>query len=180
MPASLPQSSASCKVKNRPDGSGRLVGGDAARWLAVCRRRRCWFVSSCRCCICCSKWERFVKLAEQQHESHPVIAAAAIYGDGARHRSHCGGLPRLAPDAARHFPRARHPDDLRCATLRRHGSGANGGLSHRSEEHTSELQSPMYLVCRLLLGKPKSLQLLCVAGCPRLLFCRLRSRGGAP
>src|SRR5437764_11101182 len=28
-------------------------------------------------------------------------------------------------------------------------------LSPRSEEHTSELQSPMYLVCRLLLEKKK-------------------------
>src|ERR1017187_10679530 len=28
-----------------------------------------------------------------------------------------------------------------------------GGHSERSEEHTSELQSPMYLVCRLLLEK---------------------------
>src|SRR5437762_8093322 len=28
-------------------------------------------------------------------------------------------------------------------------------LHHRSEEHTSELQSPMYLVCRLLLEKKK-------------------------
>src|SRR5437762_4530275 len=28
-------------------------------------------------------------------------------------------------------------------------------LSVRSEEHTSELQSPMYLVCRLLLEKKK-------------------------
>src|SRR5437762_3895544 len=27
------------------------------------------------------------------------------------------------------------------------------GLINRSEEHTSELQSPMYLVCRLLLEK---------------------------
>src|SRR5437762_8760362 len=27
------------------------------------------------------------------------------------------------------------------------------GLVHRSEEHTSELQSPMYVVCRLLLEK---------------------------
>src|SRR5437762_9471466 len=27
---------------------------------------------------------------------------------------------------------------------------------HRSEEHTSELQSPMYLVCRLLLEKKKA------------------------
>src|SRR5437762_8960247 len=29
------------------------------------------------------------------------------------------------------------------------------GLGGRSEEHTSELQSPMYLVCRLLLEKKK-------------------------
>src|SRR5437762_8020291 len=28
-------------------------------------------------------------------------------------------------------------------------------MPHRSEEHTSELQSPMYLVCRLLLEKKK-------------------------
>src|SRR5437763_12330398 len=37
---------------------------------------------------------------------------------------------------------------------------ARAGLGHRiepprSEEHTSELQSPMYLVCRLLLEKKK-------------------------
>src|SRR5437764_7592769 len=30
--------------------------------------------------------------------------------------------------------------------------------SSRSEEHTSELQSPMYLVCRLLLEKKKNLK----------------------
>src|ERR1017187_6021264 len=30
-----------------------------------------------------------------------------------------------------------------------------GAWGHRSEEHTSELQSPMYLVCRLLLEKKK-------------------------
>src|SRR5437762_6320163 len=30
------------------------------------------------------------------------------------------------------------------------------GTRDRSEEHTSELQSPMYLVCRLLLEKKKS------------------------
>src|SRR5437879_8633601 len=29
-------------------------------------------------------------------------------------------------------------------------------LQERSEEHTSELQSPMYLVCRLLLEKKKN------------------------
>src|SRR5437879_10559304 len=31
-------------------------------------------------------------------------------------------------------------------------------VQHRSEEHTSELQSPMYLVCRLLLEKKKRLR----------------------
>src|SRR5437879_7640538 len=30
------------------------------------------------------------------------------------------------------------------------------GVVRRSEEHTSELQSPMYLVCRLLLEKKKN------------------------
>src|SRR5438876_7794751 len=30
----------------------------------------------------------------------------------------------------------------------------------RSEEHTSELQSPVHLVCRLLLGKKEKIQLL--------------------
>src|SRR5437879_11077517 len=30
-----------------------------------------------------------------------------------------------------------------------------GYIASRSEEHTSELQSPMYLVCRLLLEKKK-------------------------
>src|ERR1017187_10840134 len=35
----------------------------------------------------------------------------------------------------------------------RAGKSANGSGRSRSEEHTSELQSPMYLVCRLLLEK---------------------------
>src|SRR2546426_5341235 len=34
--------------------------------------------------------------------------------------------------------------------------GAYGSLSVRSEEHTSELQSPCNLVCRLLLEKKKA------------------------
>src|ERR1017187_1771233 len=35
------------------------------------------------------------------------------------------------------------------------GKGRYLSRQHRSEEHTSELQSPMYLVCRLLLAKKK-------------------------
>src|SRR5256885_9519151 len=34
--------------------------------------------------------------------------------------------------------------------------GASFGAYHRSEEHTSELQSPCNLVCRLLLEKKKT------------------------
>src|SRR5437879_9928994 len=41
------------------------------------------------------------------------------------------------------------------ATARLTVEGCTPISSARSEEHTSELQSPMYLVCRLLLGKKK-------------------------
>src|SRR5437763_8567667 len=36
------------------------------------------------------------------------------------------------------------------------GQSLSARKRRRSEEHTSELQSPMYLVCRLLLEKKKS------------------------
>src|SRR2546422_8121185 len=38
-------------------------------------------------------------------------------------------------------------------------TGGMGGLAHRSEEHTSELQSRLHLVCRLLLEKKKKKQI---------------------
>src|SRR5437879_7659290 len=40
--------------------------------------------------------------------------------------------------------------------FRRRMDHESGALQSRSEEHTSELQSPMYLVCRLLLEKKKT------------------------
>src|SRR5437764_8450487 len=40
--------------------------------------------------------------------------------------------------------------------LRHPAMGDYQAWAERSEEHTSELQSPMYLVCRLLLEKKKS------------------------
>src|SRR3712207_8391182 len=42
---------------------------------------------------------------------------------------------------------------------RRLGSTDNAGHGSRSEEHTSELQSRQYLVCRLLLEKKKETEL---------------------
>src|SRR3712207_8445310 len=57
--------------------------------------------------------------------------------------------------------RARHALDL-CGVLAPAGSVSGwalsclwGGRERRSEEHTSELQSRQYLVCRLLLEKKK-------------------------
>src|SRR5437762_11909876 len=59
-------------------------------------------------------------------------------------------------------PGQRHPadqvrdDDGDAASLGRQVKDVTDSLTDgRSEEHTSELQSPMYLVCRLLLEKKK-------------------------
>src|SRR5437763_4608740 len=41
----------------------------------------------------------------------------------------------------------------------------------RSEEHTSELQSPMYLVCRLLLEKKKRRTELCCISTQHIYTC---------
>src|SRR5437763_10022942 len=62
-------------------------------------------------------------------------------------------------------------DHMRCCRRLSSFLGSLGGLSvvpavfavvMRSEEHTSELQSPMYLVCRLVLEKKKQAVLLTV------------------
>src|SRR5207244_5327046 len=57
-----------------------------------------------------------------------------------------GGAPRDGCDAGL------HPGG---AALTRARSSALPGACDRSEEHTSELQSPDHLVCRLLLEKKK-------------------------
>src|SRR3712207_7743394 len=50
---------------------------------------------------------------------------------------------------------ARPRQDPRAACI----AGRDGPTARRSEEHTSELQSRQYLVCRLLLEKKKKLAL---------------------
>src|SRR2546422_7148914 len=46
--------------------------------------------------------------------------------------------------------------NLHYAVVRRAGPPHSGGWCGRSEEHTSELQSRLHLVCRLLLEKKKN------------------------
>src|SRR3712207_8485814 len=54
---------------------------------------------------------------------------------------------------------ARAPGDRGAAAAVRHGPVRGAWLGARSEEHTSELQSRQYLVCRLLLEKKKHIEL---------------------
>src|SRR2546426_2762458 len=52
-----------------------------------------------------------------------------------------------------------HPDPLEPESVRRRQQSGHGEWrGRRSEEHTSELQSPCNLVCRLLLEKKKKKQ----------------------
>src|SRR5437867_9196418 len=68
-----------------------------------------------------------------------------------RERRDCdpGGRPKARPRGRR--PAARRDGEIR----RRRRSAVGGHARVRSEEHTSELQSPYDLVCRLLLEKKK-------------------------
>src|SRR3712207_7316525 len=84
------------------------------------------------------------------HDALPILAApaasAAVRARTARRRS--GGDRRRRRLDRRHAHRPRG--------LVRHPRA--GGPPGRSEEHTSELQSRQYLVCRLLLEKKKERQ----------------------
>src|SRR5690348_17571437 len=56
----------------------------------------------------------------------------------------------------RRTPRSQPAGRLRAARRRRHRGRRGVPPRVRSEEHTSELQSPVHLVCRLLLEKKKN------------------------
>src|SRR5438876_7956444 len=72
-----------------------------------------------------------------RHDSHDATASgknsASVRGTRSNQGNFCGVL--------RHYTRLKH--------------FLSGSVVHRSEEHTSELQSPVHLVCRLLLEKKK-------------------------
>src|SRR5437762_6074619 len=67
-----------------------------------------------------------------------------------------GPVPTVIQRVVEGVPGAgeQHPFAIR--VLRNRAYVIEWMLRRRSEEHTSELQSPMYLVCRLLLEKKKS------------------------
>src|SRR5437764_13588044 len=69
----------------------------------------------------------------------------------------CGAAPRGRAPAGRcpRPPRRPRPPAPPSPAARPRASRTPPRARSRSEEHTSELQSPMYLVCRLLLEKKK-------------------------
>src|SRR2546422_8112724 len=66
-------------------------------------------------------------------------------------------LPGVAPCTERQLEHAERAGPHLAVRRRRgpEGPGAFTARAHRSEEHTSELQSRLHLVCRLLLEKKK-------------------------
>src|SRR3712207_8117388 len=84
------------------------------------------------------------------HDALPISPLLHVVGDvetlGDRAHPVRGG-PQRRQDAER---------ELAAAAPLRHV--ADGVVDERSEEHTSELQSRQYLVCRLLLEKKKNIK----------------------
>src|SRR5205823_14523600 len=86
------------------------------------------------------------------HDALPISGAArqrdGAHPPGPRDAAPTVPLPggRVLPARPRHGRQRRLADD---------GAAGRAERGHRSEEHTSELQSLAYLVCRLLLEKKK-------------------------
>src|SRR5256885_9325501 len=78
-----------------------------------------------------------IKLSGRPFDGHRLLDDGALWSDGAATRSAARGLP----------------EQTRADHQRRPSECRRPPLSARSEEHTSELQSPCNLVCRLLLEK---------------------------
>src|ERR1017187_11043171 len=87
-----------------------------------------------------------------QADAGLLVLAIRFQSDGSRERRSRGKEP--APPEGR---------GLQVVNFAKYTWLSQHGYSTRSEEHTSELQSPMYLVCRLLLEKKniKSEQEMC-------------------
>src|SRR3712207_7272598 len=74
-----------------------------------------------------------------------------------RARAVRGGRPCRSESAAERRARRRPKAPCSRAAARRGARAAPPPRAARSEEHTSELQSRQYLVCRLLLEKKKTI-----------------------
>src|ERR1017187_9544693 len=137
-PANVSRSDASVRSES---ANLRIVRMLISRWCWACRRR-----------LCQRSWDtpRIGPLI--QTGRHPQLHFRGLLRLYSRY-----GLQRLLVRATVDFcPEASpRPVTRPCRSLATtsYRQLQSGGSSSRSEEHTSALQSPMYLVCRLLLEK---------------------------
>src|SRR5205823_12639156 len=87
--------------------------------------------------------------------SSDLSSRGGIASDGEHTRSDAATVPEPGGAPQRRHGRAGAPGGVRRAGRAGAGALADLGDRARSEEHTSELQSLAYLVCRLLLEKKK-------------------------
>src|SRR5437762_12477210 len=83
----------------------------------------------------------------------PLFPYTTLFRSGCVARE-LAGEQRLDRRHGRPHERRVEPE-VRIVVVGRAGQAEGTQQVQRSEEHTSELQSPMYLVCRLLLEKKK-------------------------
>src|SRR5690242_21399817 len=86
----------------------------------------------------------YTTLFRSRQQTYDLAAATDLYPSYAHPVSCC-----LADQRSRDVPSSRSSSEHSAAV-------GKSALGHRSEEHTSELQSHVNLVCRLLLEKKKN------------------------
>src|ERR671937_387735 len=100
----------------------------------------------------------YVKRAIQDEELRDSLRSAfttarSVYDELIGKRGVSGVATKVASDKDIQDQLRSAIEDLRSAANRVQGKESHKGRNSRSEEHTSELQSPCNLVCRLLLEK---------------------------
>src|SRR5437667_1127205 len=89
----------------------------------------------------------------RRHDGHTRTCSSHAGWPSTRHWT----MPCSAQkSSAQTEQRCEQASQLQCPPSWRHTTSVAGGAPHRSEEHTSELQSHHDLVCRLLLEKKKT------------------------
>src|SRR5258708_22174528 len=111
--------------------------------------------------ICSSSQERQAHRNMQRHDPPVQVRHTHIQRISSHAQTHgyeIGGRTSVDNVAATISPTRTNADDagVRIATFRNHSDHVHRQVGDRSEEHTSELQSPDHLVCRLLLEKKKN------------------------
>src|SRR2546422_6206805 len=126
------------------------IAGAGMSALAMVARHRGVAITGCDSDISGTAADDLIALGVpvwRGHDPHHVEGARAIVVTAAVPRDH----PELDKARALGLPVVRRADALGDLVA----GGKEGVVAVRSEEHTSELQSRLHLVCRLLLEKKK-------------------------